>query len=161
LFEGLDKLQTPAGKKPFSSEVYLQNSTGPLAPAFRTLAGDSLLDRFAILPERDEEGKKRTSAERFPPALGRDWDAYFDHFVEHYHLEGEKLAEAQRRLEQRKAAFVNWVLSGEKDVARPNPTGGAPITINATTNQRIEEYEQAQERFWEIQDGLPLFKERP
>src|SRR3954451_5046737 len=47
LFEGLEKLNSPT----WSSEVYLRESVGPLAPAFRDLAGDSALARLRVATE--------------------------------------------------------------------------------------------------------------
>src|SRR4051794_21231460 len=65
LIEGLDKVNSST----WSSEVYLRESTGPLAPYFRWQAGDSLRDRVTPTPEKG-----------FPPALERDWQNYFDRF---------------------------------------------------------------------------------
>jgi uncharacterized membrane protein YphA (DoxX/SURF4 family) len=86
LFEGLDKLETwfagpREGRPVWSSAGYLRASTGPLAPVFRSLADDpdaQALERLT-LPE-----VKAGEAPKLPPALEKDWQDYFDRFVEHY-----------------------------------------------------------------------------
>ncbi len=40
LYEGLDKYQSGVHGKPFSAEIYLRNSNGPLAPYFRGMLPD-------------------------------------------------------------------------------------------------------------------------
>src|SRR5438034_11678049 len=65
LIEGIDKVKNPS----WTSEAYLREAIGPLAPQFRALAGDTLKDRLAV----DAGGQ-------FPEALGRDWDSYLDAF---------------------------------------------------------------------------------
>ena len=48
LTEGMEKYEsTRYGKQPFSAEVYLRNSVGPLAPEFRRMLPDA--DGLALL----------------------------------------------------------------------------------------------------------------
>src|SRR5438128_1526910 len=61
--EGMDKLHNPS----WSSEIYLRESTGPLAPKFRELAGDRLLGKLTL-----GEG------DAFPADLEAEWRAYLD-----------------------------------------------------------------------------------
>src|SRR5687768_5229550 len=71
LVEGLDKLHSPT----WSSEAYLRESTGPLAPRFRALAGDRLVDKLTVGAD-----------ESFPPELEIEWRAYLDAFTSFYNL---------------------------------------------------------------------------
>src|SRR5437660_1578973 len=88
LFEGLDKLDSyfrgpVEGKTLWSSEAYLRESTGPLAPMFRSQLGDpnqAALDRLT-LPPGDRP--------QLPPAVKKDWQDHFDRFVAFYHV-GDK-----------------------------------------------------------------------
>src|SRR4051794_26623294 len=87
LFEGLDKLDSLArgpvdGKPVWSSEAYLRESSGPLAPFFRGQAGD--LDAFAL--ERLTIQKDDSQQPRLPPALEKEWDDAYQRFVAHYEI---------------------------------------------------------------------------
>ena len=61
LTEGLERSNRPAtGRKPFSAEIYLRNSTGPLAPYFRGMVPD--VNGLALLdPARLKAGWEETS----------------------------------------------------------------------------------------------------
>src|ERR1700720_3153129 len=61
--EGMDKLNSPS----WSSEPYLREASGPLAPYFRELAGDRLVDKLTL----GQNGS-------FPPELDIEWQAYLD-----------------------------------------------------------------------------------
>src|SRR5271168_1744764 len=74
LFEGLEKLSSPT----WSSEAYLREASGPLAPEFRELAGDGLLARLEPVPDKG-----------VPAALHNDWQAYASGFQRHYQLNDE------------------------------------------------------------------------
>src|SRR5262249_38380696 len=76
-------------KKPWTSEVFFREASAPFAPYFRWLAGDPLLDRLELLPPK--EGQPADDPDRLPAGLAKDWDAYFDRFVEHHHVEGKDL----------------------------------------------------------------------
>lgn len=76
-----------AAKQPFGSENYLRESAGPLGERFRNLAGDSVVERMKIAPLAPDEDPGRVPANRrLPPGLERDWDIYFQQFVQHYQL---------------------------------------------------------------------------
>jgi uncharacterized membrane protein YphA (DoxX/SURF4 family) len=92
LFEGLDKLDSyfrgpVEGKTVWSSEAYLRESTGPLAPMFRAQLGDpdqAALDRLTLPPTKPGEQPQ------LPPALEKDWKDYFDRFMTFYGVGDEK-----------------------------------------------------------------------
>src|SRR5947209_828578 len=91
LFEGIEKYRADA----WSSEPYLRESAGPLAPTFRDLAGDPLADRLTPRPlPPGEEPSKAKLPEYMPPRLDREWNAWFERFVNHYELTDEKRKEA-------------------------------------------------------------------
>src|SRR5437868_9270966 len=70
--EGMDKLSNPT----WSSEAYLRESSGPLAPYFRDMAGDRLIDKLTL-------GKDGS----FPPELAVEWRAYLDAFKRFYGID--------------------------------------------------------------------------
>src|SRR5262249_86853 len=83
LVEGLDKVNADS----WSSEPYLRESSGPLANQFRHIAGDPIAEKLTPLPLRpDEDSTKTPYYKRFPPALDREWNAYFERFAAHYRL---------------------------------------------------------------------------
>src|SRR5437016_12973770 len=73
--EGMDKLNSPA----WTSEPYLREATGPLAPHFRELAGDRLVDKLTV-----------GSDGAFPAQLDVEWQAYLDGFARFYELDAEQ-----------------------------------------------------------------------
>jgi uncharacterized membrane protein YphA (DoxX/SURF4 family) len=125
-------------RKGWSSEPYLREAKGPLAGFFHQMAGDPLLERMDIQPGQTAGDKP---AQGLPPGLEKDWSAYFDKFLEHYHIDN---AAERKRLEgvfdQRMAATKQWLLTGKKEVVKNAPRGNAAIRKNQTIGQRIEEY---------------------
>ncbi len=97
LFEGLDKLDSyfrgPVdGKKVWSSEAYLRESTGPLAPFFRNQLGDpdeAALERLTLPPTRPGERPQ------LPSALAKDWKDAYDRFLAFYGIGNEKAFEPE------------------------------------------------------------------
>src|SRR5438067_10083912 len=85
LIEGVEKVQSvnlgpTESSRPWTSEPYLREASGPLAPFFRSQFGDpdqAALDRLTLLPSLPGQAP---AAERLAPALGHDWDVYFDRF---------------------------------------------------------------------------------
>src|SRR5436190_17929214 len=103
LFEGLEKLNSDS----WTSEPYLRESSGPLAPVFRALAGDPLKDKLTPLPlpagVNPIEAKHH---ERFPPALAPEWDAYYQAFLAQYNPEPTERKMLDARFEQAKDQLV-------------------------------------------------------
>jgi len=105
LYEGTQKiLSTPEGKSsflgkklpvpegpPFSSEGYLRNASGPLAPRFR-----------ALIP--DVDGRNRLDLER----LRRQWSADVERIGAHYDLDADQLKLARRELRDREQVADGW-----------------------------------------------------
>jgi len=94
LFAGIEKFR----KDGWTSEGYLRESYGPLAPTFRRVAGDAVLDRVTLLPLSDDSELGKA----LPPALAAEWDAYFEQFARHYKLSEEQRSEAKEKLDKQK-----------------------------------------------------------
>jgi uncharacterized membrane protein YphA (DoxX/SURF4 family) len=144
LVEGLHKFDAD---KPFSSETYLRESNGPLAPQFRSIAGDDVVEKLTLgsLPQ-DAAGDASTEAARFPQALAHDWDHYRDRFVEHNGLdrpENERVrGEVDNTFRQRKAEFVHWVLASKSEVTKSSPYSSEKASFRKTIAERLDDYEQ-------------------
>ncbi|MCI0461845.1 MAG: hypothetical protein L0Z62_33255 [Gemmataceae bacterium] len=97
-FEGLDKVQSHfrgpvEGAPVWTSAPYLRESTGPLAPLFRSQVGedpnDYALARLVVAPT--EPGARP----KLPEALEKDWQDYFDRFVAHYKVGDSKMLQPE------------------------------------------------------------------
>src|SRR5262249_57410461 len=96
LFEGMEKLKSDA----WSSEAYLRESTGPLAPVFHRIAGDSVAERLTPKPiPADVDTSKTELDEYFPPALEKEWQGWDDRFVRRHPAGGEEKGEGQKRFQ--------------------------------------------------------------
>jgi len=149
LFEGVEKLTTPG----WSSAGYLRESSGPLADHFRSLAGDPVVEYFAVvkLPE-GEDPTKVPQHTRMPPALNEEWDDYFARFVKVYRLDapetpsGEEAPPAnqkemaQKKLEQRKDKMVSWLLGIDSAKPVTKSAFGVSAPVMMTPQQRYDEY---------------------
>src|SRR5262245_61293001 len=81
LTEGLEKVESRA----FSSAGYLREAHGPVAPAFRWMAGDPLMDRLTPLPQPTDTDPARTPPHvRLPKPLDREWNEYAARFADYY-----------------------------------------------------------------------------
>lgn len=133
LVEGLEKITKPD----WSSEPYLRESTGPLAPYFREIPGDPVVERLSIVPSQDPA---RTAPHtRMPPALARDWHAYLDRFTEHYSLDAEQRKTAATKLQQREDQTVGWIQRGKIKIPRTFPNA-PPVDVEKTPEQWLEHY---------------------
>ncbi len=97
LIEGMDKLQNPS----WSAEVYLREAVGPLAPAFRRLAGDSLRERTS------------TPNDKLAPALQGELDRYREALAAHYELDEEQKKLVQTNAELLQKSMVDWLKSSK------------------------------------------------
>src|SRR5262249_50485173 len=128
LFEGLEKLNSDS----WTSEPYLRESSGPLAPVFRALAGDPLKDKVTPLPPPD--GVNPTEVKhprRFPRALAPEWDAYYQAFVAHFQPDDNQRKLLDARFEQAKDQFVVWLDQNTRRVAITSPYG-PPVATEKT-----------------------------
>ncbi len=137
---------TKARKGTFTSEDYLRESTGPLAPYFHDLAGDSLAARLTPGPLPPDPTKDDLST-AFPPALAKEWDAWFDRFADHYDLGEEQRADAAKKIKERKSAFVRWLQAHRVTTYRASPLGPQlpPVPLEQSVAERIDTYQKKQE----------------
>jgi len=147
LFEGIEKIESvdkgpTESSRPFSSESYLREATGPIGNQIRSQIGDpdaQALDRLAVRPlAPDQDPAHVPPGERISPALAKDWDNYLERFAAHYELDEIQQREAAAKLEQSKDQAVRWLLEGSKDVEVNFPTMTAQV--KQTTAQRIQAY---------------------
>jgi uncharacterized membrane protein YphA (DoxX/SURF4 family) len=136
LFEGVEKLNSDS----WTSEVYLREASGPAAPLFHWLAGDPLVERLTPLPHESDEGRT-PDQQFFPPALARDWQAYFDAFVAYYELDPQQRELAQAKWEQAKGQTMVWLLNGQVKVKRESPWGPS-VEVTRSTPQRLADYQK-------------------
>lgn len=129
LVEGLDKLQSGT----FSSEVYLRESTGPLSPYFRKLAGDPLAERLTPGPDKQ------------PPArLAAEWKWYANRVADAYQFTPEQRQKADEVLNESLTKYVNWVEKGPKKSKLTGPDGSPPVEVESITPaERLRQYQDA------------------
>lgn len=171
LAEGWEKIHShqvgkTETKRPFTSEGYLREATGPLAGFFRNQAGDPDVvaqARLILVPLQADQDPRRTAPHtQFPPALAQEWQAYFDAFTVHYQLEKQQQTDAQAKILQRQDQTVNWLKGdsaqgGVKKVRKIFPTG--TVEVEMTTPQRLDEYLHALKETKEIETkAMPAFK---
>ncbi len=151
LVEGLDKIRSDN----WSSAPYLRESTGPLAPRFKEIAGDLVEQK--LIPVAATDPAKTPLYQRMPAELNHEWDRYFAAFVKHYQLDENQQKDAEALLKQRKDQTVQWMLTGKKIYQLTSPYG-PPAPAERTTQERIKEYQAKRERAAEIETKeLPVF----
>jgi uncharacterized membrane protein YphA (DoxX/SURF4 family) len=140
LFEGVEKFKTDA----WTAEPYLRESSGPLAPVFRWMAGDPVKEKLTLAPVAPERNPQDVPLhERFPTALAAEWDAYFDRFLEHYDVKAEQKPYLEIKFVQAKEQYVDWLERDRKDVTWTSPYG-PPVTAPKSVAERIALYEEKQ-----------------
>ena len=157
--EGVDKLQSidtgpTVTNRPWTSEPFLVQASGPLRSYYQTLAGDPdqrVLDLLTV-----DDPAKVPPRERLSPALRSYWNSLFARFVAHYQIAGSQLEEISRIYEGEKDRLGEWLVTGEKEVERRAPWG--TYTIKQTTPQRLAEFRRLLQQLDDDQDTrLPAF----
>lgn len=138
--EGMDKLHNPN----WTSEGYLREATGPLAPTFRDLAGDRLVDRLTV-----------TAALSFPDELDHEWENYLQAFQSYYGLNAEQANRAREVLRQAKSNSANLLATRPKQVERLSPYPPA-LKVSLAMPQRLEEYAALKDKVQEQEQKLLL-----
>lgn len=138
--EGMDKLHQAS----WTSEGYLREATGPLAPNFRELAGDRLVDRLTLTHDRG-----------FPDELDSEWTDYLTAFQRYYDLDEEQSKRTVESLRQLKKDLGSFLATRKKLVEKPSPYP-PPLKEQLTVTERIEEYRKAREKAEEIEAKLLL-----
>jgi uncharacterized membrane protein YphA (DoxX/SURF4 family) len=137
LIEGIDKIQSAT----WSSEGYLRDSTGPLAPVFRDMAGERLIAKLTVGP-----------GNTFPDELNARWQEYLDAVISSYELEGEQVERLKAAMDQTKSKVTTWLTTRPKLVEIPSPTP-PPLRVAMTMPERLKEYEKLKAKFIEIDEG--------
>ncbi|GEM_PF-1209197 len=141
LIEGIEKLHTPT----WSSEAYLRESSGPLAPRFRALAGDRLLDKLTVGAD-----------EAFPAELDIEWRTYLDAFSSYYQLNDEYRATATAIFDQSKSKTLTWLTTTKQ----PVPIAGAmppPYIDELTVPERLERHVKLEAAVRAIEADIPKY----
>jgi uncharacterized membrane protein YphA (DoxX/SURF4 family) len=141
LVEGLDKLHAPT----WSSETYLRESTGPLAPRFRQLAGDRLVDKLTVGAD-----------DSFPAELEIEWSSYLDAFINFYGLDADHAATAQKIYDQAKARTLTWLTKAKQEVSIPSTF--PPLYMEELTiAERLQRHEVLEGKVREIEAEIPKY----
>jgi len=129
-YEGVSKVKsTYQGKaspdKVFSSETYFRESEGPFGRLVKSRLTDPdqlVVDQLTLKPV-DGDASDTSPKSRFPDALAREWDEYFNRFAAQFRLDEEQKTKAQSTFDQAKAKYVNWVQGNsdetDKDTGKP------------------------------------------
>jgi uncharacterized membrane protein YphA (DoxX/SURF4 family) len=143
-FEAREKLTSDT----WSSDAYLRGAVGPLAPEFRWMAGDPLLDKMT--PRTVADTTKAPLHDQLPGALDRDWRAYFDRFAAHYQLTPEQRTQAEAKLLQAEDDTANFLLNEKKPVTWTSPYG-PPVVSEKTVAERIRLYQDQLKEALEVE----------
>ncbi|MBL8799300.1 MAG: DoxX family protein [Planctomycetia bacterium] len=148
LFEGLEKIHSDN----WTSAGYLREASGPLAEHFRDLAGDPVLDRMTPLPlAAGEDPAQVPPHRRMPRQLQREWQQFYERFVQYYQLNDEQQEAARRTFEQRQDQTALWLLQGKKQVKRSS-AWGPTVDREMTTPERLQEYRDKLQTARKVQD---------
>src|SRR5438309_1471508 len=132
LFEGIEKLNSDS----WSSEAYLRESSGPLAPYFRQMAGDRFIDELTPLPATGQDPARTPPHEQMPAPLRKEWEAHLSAFAKHYQLDDAQRTRAEGILAQHEDQVTSWILglppTGKKKVTKSSPFG-PPVEVEKTT----------------------------
>lgn len=125
-FEGLAKLTDAS----WSSEGYLREAVGPLAPFFRALAGDRLKDELQVVTPGE-----------LPPRLALEWQTYLQWFLRNYDLSEKQQEEARAKFEQVKEKALHVLTREQQPVHVP---AALPPVLEGllTVPQRLQLYEE-------------------
>jgi uncharacterized membrane protein YphA (DoxX/SURF4 family) len=144
LVEGLDKLKSPS----WSSEVYLREATGPLAPFFRDLAGDRLVDLLSL----DQNG-------RLSPDLEAQWDAYVSAVNNYYALDDKQQALLDSAIKQVRANTEKLLSQRQKRVEKIAPYP-PPLLVKMTMPERLKEYGRLEDAVRQAEEQLAQAEEQ-
>jgi uncharacterized membrane protein YphA (DoxX/SURF4 family) len=137
--EGMEKLHNPA----WTSAGYLREATGPLAPKFRELAGDPVIDMLSV---RDEN--------TLPPALEQDWQNYVDAVVEFYNLNSVQAGKVRDAVEALKKPTAQMLTAKKKPIENDKiPAYPPSLRVPMTFKERIAKLGELQAEVLTIEKG--------
>jgi uncharacterized membrane protein YphA (DoxX/SURF4 family) len=152
IVEGYDKIESvwrgpTETSKPWTSEAYLREATGPLAAQFRQLAGDPDEQLLALLQVGDS--KAEPAAQRLAAPLNDQWESYFERFAAQFGLKDEQRTKARDVFENHKNALGRWLVEGNKTVEKYFPSG--TVKAPMSTPERVAAYRA---KLLEVRDML-------
>lgn len=159
LFEGLQKVHSTlvgptTTNKPFTSEGYFRETSGPLSAYLRREFGDPdemALARLTVAPlPAGLDPRDATLMDRMPPALNKDWNDYFTRFENFYQLSDVQNKEAKAVLNKARTELVAWLTDTEVDLPvvgvstvglMGSIVGGGPfLAATAVMSEKIDEH---------------------
>jgi uncharacterized membrane protein YphA (DoxX/SURF4 family) len=149
-YEGYHKVHSiwlgeTTSNKPFTSAGYFREAHGPLGGVVQRVMGDAddrLLERLTLAPPPEQLVPKEEALRlQMPPALAREWEAYYARFLAQNALQGKELAFARTIFEGAEINFVTWLKSASTPVTKTYSSG--TVEVNEPNAQRVEEYRRA------------------
>jgi len=127
LFEGLHKIHSLYSPRPFSSEIYFRESSGPLGKFMKGFLQDPDRDLLAKLDEK---------------SITNDWNTTVKDFSTSYQLTPVQMKSANEVLDKNLIKTLEWFKEGKKEIEIPSPDGKSTGTlkINYTTPQWLAYY---------------------
>ncbi len=154
LFEGLHKIHSLYTPKPFSSEIYFRESSGPLGKFMKGFLPDPDAELLAKLDEK---------------SITTDWNNTVKDFSSSYQFSPEQAKSADEVLEKNLKTATAWFKEGRKEIEIPSPDGKSTGTLKinysipqwlAYYKSKLEELDKirADDRSWYL--GKELDKAR-
>ena len=127
LFEGLHKIHSLYSPRPFSSEIYFRESSGPLGKFMKGFLQDPDADLLAKLDEK---------------SITIDWNTTVKDFSSSYQLTPDQLKYADEVLDKNLKKTLEWFKEGKKEIEIPSPDGKptGTLKINFSTPQWLAYY---------------------
>jgi uncharacterized membrane protein YphA (DoxX/SURF4 family) len=141
LYEGLDKIDSTRHGKPFSAEVYLRNTSGPLAPYFRGMLPDA--NGLAVLD---------------PTRLKSGWSETVERIEKHYGFTEDQKAKAKALAEESYTWADYWFNNFDNREARDKYLTELAHVQQVEWNPDAISYER--ERSWETRRALELDRKK-
>jgi uncharacterized membrane protein YphA (DoxX/SURF4 family) len=168
LFEGVQKIHSTllgptTTNKPFSSEGYFRETTGPLSAYLRHQIGDPdemALARLTVVPlPEGKDAKNVALIDRMPPALNQDWETYFQRFADHYQLSDAQYKQARAKFDEAREKLVAWLTDTDVEHGKlvTKTFNASSFEAKQTIPVRIAEYRTKLNELREVYDKkLPL-----
>jgi uncharacterized membrane protein YphA (DoxX/SURF4 family) len=137
LFEGLHKIHSLYSPRPFSSEIYFRESSGPLGKFMKGFLQDPDAELVAKLDEK---------------SITNDWNTTVKDFSTAYQFTPEQTKSADEVLEKSLEKTLNWFKDGKKEIEIPSPDGKptGTLKINYTIPQWLAYYKSKLEELDKI-----------
>ncbi len=127
--------------RPFSSEGYFREATGPLGPFLRGLLTnpDDIILSFSEIPA-GVKGVNLPLGIKAPSKVREEWNALIGRYETHYKFSKSQIEAALGLRDELEASLVKWILVPH-EFKTNFPTGSVEKTISVS--ERVEEFRQA------------------